>query len=81
MEEALATLDSATLQSQLTDCLTAAHLLATGEREVSVSHGDTSVTYTQAKYGILKEHISNLQKAIKIKSGGGSSNKPITVYG
>lgn len=70
MDTVLASLDLTTLQTRLDEASGAYHLLAMGQKEVSVKIGDTDVTYTAASMSGMRRYMNELQSAIAFKQGG-----------
>lgn len=57
------------LQRWLEEACAARHKLATGKLPVSLSHGDRSLTFTQATAAALDSYIAQLRAEIK-QAGG-----------
>lgn len=57
------------LQTWLEEAYLARHKLSTGKLPVSLSHGDRSLTFTQASKGALDAYIAQLRTEIQ-QAGG-----------
>lgn len=76
---ALTTIDLETLQTWLSEAISARHQLATGKQSVRIEWLDHRMQYTQANLGDLAEYIQQLQGAIRAKENGRPRNVPLVI--
>jgi len=79
METSLLSLPLPTLQTWLTEAMTARHELATGSRVSYIAHHTTARTYKSSSITELDGYIASLQGAIQAKLNGATvaARRPI----
>lgn len=77
METALSTLDTATLQTWLSECLTARQDILASKRPYSMTHAGQTRSYNHQHLPELDKYIGELMDAIKAKSTGRPPRGPI----
>jgi hypothetical protein len=75
MDTALINLPLATLQTWLSEALSARHTIVIGKKETYISHGQNARSYKVDQLAELDQYIANLQGAITAKAAGKTAGR------